>query len=112
MNKKAKHSGRSRAPKKTKKVARKPAKRRINLLLDSDSVASALRYGKSHGTSLSQLVNGFLRELLERTDKEPDASFIAELSTPVRRLFGVAARETADSESHREYLLEKYGSRR
>lgn len=111
MSKIAKRTAK-RSRKKAKKTARKPTKRRTNLTLDPDAVAGGEQYGKRHGTNLSQLVNGFLRALLERTNREYDASFVAELTPPVRRLYGIAAGGKADRASHREHLLEKYGSRR
>ena len=111
MPKTAKRAGK-RPLKKPKKGARKSTKRRTNLTLDPDAVAGGEQYGKRHGTNLSQLVNGFLRALLERTNKQTDASFVAELSPPVRRLYGVAAKGKTDRASHREHLLEKFGSRR
>lgn len=95
---------------KAKKPARKATKRRTNLTLDPDVVAGAAQYGKRHGTNLSQIVNGFLRSLLARTTREDDPSFVAQLTAPVRRLYGIAAGGKADRAAHREHLLKKYGS--
>jgi hypothetical protein len=93
-------------------AGRTPTKRRTNLTLDSDAVAAGERYGKRHGTNLSQLVNGFLRALLARTGNQDETELAAGLTPPVRRLYGVAANGTADQEAHRAHLREKYASRR
>lgn len=87
------------------KGTKRPTKRRTNLTLDPDVVAAAERYGKRHGTNLSQLVNDFLRALQERTSVEETA-----LAPVVRRLHGIAAGATVDRDAHRTHLLEKYGA--
>ena len=90
---------------------RKPNKRATNLTLDPDAVAGGERYGKRHGASLSQLVNGFLHALRARGGDERGAD-IAALTPPVRRLYGLADKGTADRDAHRAHLLDKYGSGR
>ncbi len=92
--------------------ARKPAKRPTNLTLDAEAVAGGERYGKQHGTSLSQLVNSFLHALVARASEEDITDLAASLTPPVRRLYGLAAGGTTDRDAHRAHLLEKYGSRR
>ena len=87
------------------KGTKRPAKRRTNLTLDPDVVAAAERYGKRHGTNLSQLVNDFLRGLRDR-----GGAGDPELSPAVRRLNGIAAGATVDRDAHRTHLLEKYGT--
>lgn len=113
MRKTAKRSRKPSHPRTdARKSTRKSTKRRTNLTLDPDVVAGGEQYGKRHGTNLSQLVNGFLRTLLARTTGENDGGFVAGLTPPVRRLYGVAAGGKADRGTHRDHLLEKYGSRR
>lgn len=87
------------------KGSKRPPKRRTNLTLDPDVVAAAERYGKRHGTNLSQLVNDFLRALRKRTSVEE-----TELAPSVRRLHGIAAGAAGDRAAHRAHLVEKYGS--
>lgn len=86
----------------------KTLKRATNLTLDPEAVARGERYGQQHGTSLSQLVNGFLHGL-PASESEDEA--LAHLSPVVRRLYGVAAGGTTDREAHRAHLLKKHGSR-
>jgi hypothetical protein len=81
----------------------KTGKRPTNLTLDADAVARGEQFARAQGASLSQLVNGFLHAL-------PAAPEPA-LAPAVRRLFGIAAAGTADRESYREHLLDKYGRR-
>ena len=87
------------------KGTNRPAKRRTNLTLDPDVVLEAERYGRRHGTNLSQLVNDFLRALHDRASVEE-----AQLSPSVRRLHGIAAGATVDRAAHRAHLVEKYGA--
>jgi len=101
----------SRRPGKPGKSESKATKRRTILTLDPDVVAGGEKYGKQHGTNLSQLVNGFLRALLARRVAEDDSGFVATLTPTVRRLYGVAAGGKTDRAAHREHLVEKYGSR-
>ncbi len=91
-------------------AARRVVKKRTNLTLDPEAVAVGERYGKRHGTSVSQLVNGFLHALGRGSDDY--VSVASELAPPVRRLYGLAAGWTTAREAHRDYLREKYGSRR
>lgn len=84
---------------------RKAAKRATNLTLDPDAVARGERFGRRHGTSLSQLVNGFLHAL---PSLEDDAE-LAELTAPARRLYGIAASGEEDERAHRAHLVAKYG---
>lgn len=87
---------------------KKPGKRPTNLTLDPEAVARGERFGQRHGASLSQLVNGFLHSL---PGGESDEA-LADLTPPVRRLYGLAAGGTTDRAAHRAHLLEKYGGRR
>lgn len=118
MRKGAKHPAAAPSPedpparKSAERPARRPIKRRTNLTLDPEAVAGGERYGRRHGTNLSQLVNGFLRALLAREGDEDATDLAAGLTPPVRRLYGLAAGGTTDRDAHRAHLLEKYGSRR
>src|SRR4051794_29486110 len=90
------------------RVTAKSGKKATNLTLESDAIHRGERFGKRHGTSLSQLVSKFLRAL-----PADDASFDGTaLSPAVRRLAGVAANKSASRESHRAHLRAKYGSKR
>ena len=82
-------------------------KRPTNLTLDPEAVARGERYVRRHGTSLSQLVTGFLYSL--PADESDDAEL--HLAPPVRRLYGVAEGGTADRDAHRRHLTRKYGGR-
>ena len=83
----------------------KAPKRRIRLTLDPNVAAAAERYGKRHGTNLSQLVNDFLGALTDPTASEARA-----LAPAVRRLHGIAVSGTGDRAAHWAHLIEKYGS--
>lgn len=87
--------------------ANRKAKKPTNLTLDPEAVARGERFGKRHGTSLSQLVTGFLYSL--PSDDADEA--MGELAPPVRRLYGVAAAGAADRDAYRAHLSEKYGAR-
>lgn len=91
-----------------RKPGARAVKKATNLTLDPDAVARGERFGQRHGTSLSQLVNGFLHSLPADEGDET----LAHLTPPVRRLYGIAADGTTDRDAHRAYLREKYGSRR
>ena len=86
----------------SKKMSRKPT----NLSLDPEAIAQGERYGRRHGASLSQLVSDLLRALPAGTGEVARA----ELTPPVQRLYGIAARGAADRETHRKHLLVKYRS--
>lgn len=95
------------APAKTpaKKPGKKPGKKPTNLTLDPEAVTRGERFGRRHGTSLSQLVTGFLYSLPADEDTLP------QLTPPVRRLYGLAAGGTTDRDAYRHHLVEKYGRR-
>ena len=107
-----KQGTKAKRPKKAKRLHARSVKRRTNLTLDADVVSGVEKYGKRHGTNLSQLVNGFLRAVQARMEAEESPELEANLTPAVRRLYGVAAGGTRDREAHRAHLLEKYGSRR
>lgn len=99
--------GASRAAVKSDKT---PNKRPTNLSLDPAAVARGEEFSRRHGTSLSQLVTGFLYSL----PSDSAAMRLGELAPAVRRLYGVAAGEsgaTADRDAYRVHLDEKYGAR-
>lgn len=100
-------SGRGKAQERqpAKAQAKRPTKKPTNLTLDPEAVARGERFGQRHGTSLSQLVTGFLYAL-----PDADAS-LRELAPPVRRLYGSAAGGAADRDSYHAHLSEKYGGR-
>lgn len=76
-----------------------------NLSLDPKAVARGEQYSKRVGTTLSRLVEDFLRAL--PTGRSAEAK-----SPLVRRLHGVAAtaRSSSTSDFH-DYLHRKYGGR-
>lgn len=76
-----------------------------NLSLEPDAIRRGERYGRLHGTSLSRLVNDFLRSL--PLGPQPARA----LSPIVRRLRGVAAGGRTDRKAYREHLYRKYGGR-
>ncbi len=82
-------------------MTRKPK----NLSLEPDAIQRGERYGRLHGTTLSRLVNDFLRSL----PLEPPPA--QELSPLVRRLRGIAAGRRTDRKEYREHLYRKYGGR-
>lgn len=84
------------------------SKRATNLTLDPDAVARAESYGRRVGTSLSQLVNGFLEALPAEGAASSEVA-LDELTPRVRRLYGIAAGSHASWGDHRAHLLEKYG---
>ena len=90
-----------------KKSKKREPKRPKNLTLDPEAVARGEHYGARHGASLSQLVSSFLYAL----PRDDGPASVRELSPSVRRLYGVAAKATADRETYREHLAEKYGGR-
>lgn len=75
-----------------------------NLSLDPDAVARGERYSRRHGTSLSRLVDDFLRSLPMEAEGEP-------LAPVVRRLRGAAAGGKTDRAAYRGHLVRKYGGR-
>jgi hypothetical protein len=70
--------------------------RKLTLSVDEAIIERARRYSARHQTSISRLVSDFLAALAK---DEPQA----ELSPPVRRLFGLLPRE-AGREEYRSYL--------
>src|SRR6059058_5895500 len=95
---------------KVAKSDRKSAKKATNLTLDPEAVARGDRFGQRHGISLSQLVTSFLYGL----PGEGPSDALADLSPPVRRLYGLAAggpRATVDRDTYRAHLVAKYGQR-
>jgi hypothetical protein len=91
----------------TRGRARKPVKKRTNLTLDADVVLGGEQSSRRHGTSISQLVNDFLRTLLAREGEEGAAA--DNLTPAVRRLYGIAAGRSTDREAYRAHLVAKYG---
>lgn len=85
---------------------RKSLKKATNLTVDRDALARGEQYGRRHGTSLSQLVTGFLYAL----PAEAPAA-VRELAPAVRRLYGVGRGSRADRETYRAHLSEKFGGR-
>lgn len=90
----------------------KSAKRATNLTLDTAAVERGERYGKQQGASLSQLVTDFLYAL---PDADGPHTVVRESLSPiVRRLHGIAARESnddgSDRDRYRARLRAKYGS--
>ena len=93
-----------------RKVAKKSAKKATNLTLDPEAVARGDRFGQRHGISLSQLVTSFLYGL----PVEEPIDALADLSPPVRRLYGMAAKGSGralDRAAYRAHLSQKYGER-
>lgn len=88
-----------------------PAKRPTNLTLDPRAVARGARFGARHGTSLSQLVTGFLFSLPAGEEEGEREARTAALTPPVRRLYGVAAGGPSDRDAYRAHLVEKYRAR-
>lgn len=86
------------------KRSKRTRKRPTNLSLDVDALERAERYSRRHGTSLSKLVNEYLRSLPNDADVRP-------LSPVVRRLRGVAAQSKAGQEEYRRHLGRKYGAK-
>jgi hypothetical protein len=94
----------------TRASKRPPNKRPTNLTLDPEAVARGERFGQRHGTSLSQLVTGFLYSL----PGDAASMKVSELAPPVRRLYGVATGASGaatDRETYRAHLDKKYGRR-
>ena len=86
--------------------ASRATKKATNLTLDPEAIANGERFGRLHGTSLSQLVNRLLLALPGAMEVEPT------LRTPaVRRLYGAAAGAAASRDDYREHLASKYGDR-
>jgi len=79
---------------------RRKARRPKNLLLDPDAVARGHQYSRRYGTSLSWLVDDFLRSLPLGADERT-------LTPGVRRLWGIAA--GSDAERFRQHLSRKFG---
>ncbi|MGQ0714936.1 MAG: DUF6364 family protein [Gemmatimonadaceae bacterium] len=94
---------RSRPPRPRSKPGSKTRKRPTNLSLDVDALERGEIYSRLHGTSVSRLVNDYLRSLPADERLEP-------LSPVVRRLRGIAAGAEAASEEYRRHLRRKYGS--
>lgn len=74
-------------------------KRPKNLLLDSQTVAEAERYARSHGTTLSRMVEDYLRTL-----PGPDQAGYLVQSPIVSELYGRAVTTAKDAEQQREFL--------
>ena len=88
----------------------RPGKKPTNLTLDPEALARGERFGRRNGTSVSQLVTRFLFSL--PTEEEDGDGLTPDALTPlVRRLYRVVAGGTADRESYRAHLVEKYGGR-
>lgn len=85
------------------KARKQPRKRPTNLSLDVDALERGEVYSRLHGTSLSRLVNDYLRSL-------PGDARLRPLSPVVQRLRGVAAGAHAGSEEYRRHLRRKYGT--
>lgn len=95
-------------PRERRTPGKPPLKKPTNLTLDPEAITRGEHFGRRHGTSLSQLVNGFLRSL-----PAPDGDeALTDLTPAVRRLYGVAGGGTTDRDAHRAHLLEKYKGRR
>ena len=75
-----------------------------NLSLDPVAIARGERYSKLHGTSLSRLVDDFLRSLPVGRLSEP-------LSPVVQRLRGAASGGKTSAASYGNHLYKKYGRR-
>lgn len=84
------------------KPRKRQGKRPTNLSLDVDALERGKRYSRLHGTSLSKLVNDYLRSL-------PGDSELKPLSPVVQRLSGIAAGGKVGREDYRRYLRRKYG---
>lgn len=75
---------------------------KLTLYVDDDLVPKAKLYAKKRGSSVSQLVNNFLRSLQETPElKEPEAPVTASLK-------GVAKGATLDEADYKNYLEKKY----
>ena len=83
--------------------SKRQRKRPTNLSLDVDALERGERYSRLHGTSLSRLVNDYLRSL-------PGDAELPPLSPVVQRLRGVAAGAKAGPDDYRRHLRRKYGS--
>ncbi|HEU5021229.1 MAG TPA: DUF6364 family protein [Bryobacteraceae bacterium] len=71
---------------------------RLTLSIDSAVVARARRYAARRNTSVSRLVEDYLRPLVE---VEPD-----HMRTPVKAMRGIL--KAGDREDYRRYLVKKY----
>ena len=90
----------------SKSARRKPIRKRpTNLTLDAEALARGERFSKRHGTSVSQLVTGFLYSLPAEGDALP------QLTPPVGRLYGLAAGGITDQDEYRRHLAAKYAGR-
>ena len=76
-------------------------KRKLTIRLPSDLLEEAKRYAREHNTSLTRLVEAYLRQLGTEDDLLADAP-------TVRRLSGVLPPEASTREYH-DYLERKHG---
>lgn len=77
---------------------------KLTLSLDSKVIESAKRFSKEKGTSLSKLVEEYLKNLQPLRSKTKKKSSIMEL----RGILGTAPKDFDYREERYKYLMEKY----
>lgn len=79
---------------------------KLTLNVNAEVVAAAKAYAKANGTSVSQLVEDYLKRLTEPVDIKPD-----DLSPWLKSVVGCIELppDFDEEQAKRDYLLKKYG---
>jgi hypothetical protein len=75
---------------------------KLTLKLDSEIISEAKSYAKVHNSSLSKLVEKFLRNLTRQNGKKMTSTLVQELSGIMKK------RQLADETDRYKYLMRKY----